>query len=292
MPSTPITGLLLTDLLATARADGVAFIHAAAIIQIPNAILLLHRGDGDDFSPYRWDLPAGYLIQPRDQLDDVIKHVVTHAAGYDLAEITGYTGHHDEADCHGRALKRTFAFTVNITDPAHTHRDTRQGHQWLLTWRNPLHFPAGTTATARHLIHAALERPAPATCPGGPEPAIADALRAGADGIYPLEAACDLLLNTLWPHRNDFTRFIHTGTSITDGTTELAHIDWPAAIAARDTGHLPCSGSENRILRLAASIAAGVPVDLREALSGLDQTNTNLVVRAVRHANGERPAHW
>jgi hypothetical protein len=122
------------------------------------------------------------------------------------------------------------------------------------------------------------------------EPGLADAVRAGAAGLYSLEAACDLIISTGWLHRDDFTRFVTTGTSLTDCGTELAHIDWQSAIASRDTGLLPCGSGENRILRLAASIAAGIPVDLDDTLSGLDQASITLVVRAIRHANGQRPA--
>jgi len=117
------------------------------------------------------------------------------------------------------------------------------------------------------------------------------AVRAGAAGLYSLEAACELVISTGWLRRDDFTRFISTGTSLTDGVTELAHIDWQSVIISRDTGILPCSSGENRVLRLAASIAAGMPVDLNDALSGLDQASISLVVRAIRHANGQRPDH-
>jgi hypothetical protein len=122
------------------------------------------------------------------------------------------------------------------------------------------------------------------------ESGLADAVRAGAAGLYSLEAACDLAIGTGWLHRDDFARFVTTATSITDGTTELAHIDWQSAITSRDAGLLPCSSGENRLLRLAASIAAGIPVNLNDALSGLDHASISLVVRAVRHANGQRPA--
>ena len=121
------------------------------------------------------------------------------------------------------------------------------------------------------------------------EPGLAGAVRAGAGGLYSLEAACELVIGTGWLRRDDFTCFIRTGTSLTDGVTELACIDWQSVIASRETGLLPCSSGENRILRLAASIAAGIPVDLNDALSGLDQASISLVVRAVRHANGQRP---
>lgn len=124
------------------------------------------------------------------------------------------------------------------------------------------------------------------------EPALAGAVRAGAAGLYSLEAACDLVISAGWLHREDFSCFVSTATSSTDGATELAHIDWQAVIASRDSGLLPCGSGENRILRLAASIAAGTPVDLNEALCGLDQSSITLVVQAVRHANGQRPADF
>ena len=117
------------------------------------------------------------------------------------------------------------------------------------------------------------------------------AVRAGAAGLYSLEAACELVIGAGWLRRDDFTRLITTGTSLSDGVTELAHIDWQAVIASRETGLLPCSSGENRILRLAASIAAGIPVNLNDVLAGLDQTRISLIVTAVRHANGQRPDH-
>jgi hypothetical protein len=55
-------------------------------------------------------------------------------------------------------------------------------------------------------------------------------------------------------------------------------------------GSFPAAAGENRILRLAASIAAGIPVDLNDALCGPGQASITLVARAVRHANGQRPA--
>jgi hypothetical protein len=120
---------------------------------------------------------------------------------------------------------------------------------------------------------------------------LADALRAGAAGLYSLEAACELVISAGWLRRDDFTRFISTGTSLTDGVAELAWIDWESVITSRDTGLLPCSNGENRVLRLATSIAAGIPVDLNDALSGLDHARISLVVCAIRHANGQRPDH-
>jgi hypothetical protein len=44
------------------------------------------------------------------------------------------------------------------------------------------------------------------------QPGLADAVRAGAAGLYSLEAACELVISTGWLRRDDFTRFIRTGT--------------------------------------------------------------------------------
>ncbi len=123
-----------------------------------------------------------------------------------------------------------------------------------------------------------------------PEPQPAAALRACAAGLYHAEAACELLIATSWPHRADFRDgFIHAGISISDGTTAMASIDWAAAVTALAAGQLPCSGAERRLLRLAASLGDGIPVDLRDALASLDDANLGLVTTAVRHAAGRRP---
>ena len=66
----------------------------------------------------------------------------------------------------------------------------------------------------------------------------------------------------------------------------MAVIGWDAAVAALDGGALPCGGGERRILHLAASIAAGIPADLGEALTGLDRAGITAAARAVLHAGG------
>ena len=121
---------------------------------------------------------------------------------------------------------------------------------------------------------------------------MAVALRAGAHGLDADEAACELLIShASWLHRDDFTaRFLHTGISITDGT-DLAHIDWPAAITALNAAELPCSSGEGQMLRLAASLGAGIPVNLRDALVGLDHANLRIAQQAVLRAGGHRPPY-
>jgi len=116
------------------------------------------------------------------------------------------------------------------------------------------------------------------------------ALRACAAGLYPDEASVELLIShSGFLHRRDFGAFVRTGISITDGTTEMAQVDWDAAITALHAGQLPVSGGERRILQLTASIAAGIPISLRDAIPGLDSRNLRLVTTAIRHAGGQRP---
>jgi hypothetical protein len=116
------------------------------------------------------------------------------------------------------------------------------------------------------------------------------ALRAHAAGLYPDEAGTELLIRHggILP-RDDFASFVHTGTSISDGTTLMAWIDWDAALTALHDGQIPLCGGEQRILQLAASIAHGFAVSLRDTLPGLDNRNLKLMTTAIRHAAGQRP---
>jgi hypothetical protein len=117
---------------------------------------------------------------------------------------------------------------------------------------------------------------------------LSDALRACSRGSHPLEAGTGLLIDCgSWLPREDFTsRFVTTGTSISDGVTLLASTDWEAAVTALHAGELPASGGERRMLLLAASIAGGTPVSLNDALPGIDRRNASLVVSAVAYAAG------
>jgi len=81
----------------------------------------------------------------------------------------------------------------------------------------------------------------------------------------------------------DFAMHIETAACISDGTP-MAWIDWGAIITALDSGRLPASGGEKRVFRIAASLAVGYPVSLRDAIPGLDRHNLELVATAIRHA--------
>jgi hypothetical protein len=87
-------------------------------------------------------------------------------------------------------------------------------------------------------------------------------------------------------HSPAFRRIIAAGSSITTGQP-LAVIRWKAAICALEAGQLPCTGSEQAILRIATSLAdPGIAVNLRDNLGSLDHRNIALVTDAITAANG------
>ena len=117
---------------------------------------------------------------------------------------------------------------------------------------------------------------------------LAAGLRAHAQGLYCLEAAAELLIARSWLHRDDFTsRFVTVHPGIGSGQL-MAVIDWPAAVAALGSG-LACSGGEQRMLKITASLADGIPVDLQDTLTGLDDDNIARLVTAILHASGKKP---
>jgi hypothetical protein len=108
------------------------------------------------------------------------------------------------------------------------------------------------------------------------------ALRAGAHGLYTLEAATSLIIaHRTWLAREDFKDHIYYG----DGT---AAIDWEAVTRSLSAGALPSSAGESRLLHLAAGLAGRAPVVLGDAVTGLDDRNVQVLVRAVLHASGRR----
>jgi hypothetical protein len=70
--------------------------------------------------------------------------------------------------------------------------------------------------------------------------------------------------------------------------TATAAIDWEAAVSALHAGELPSSGGERRILLLSASLADRAPASLGDAITGIDDSNAGLLVKAVLHASGRR----
>ena len=57
-------------------------------------------------------------------------------------------------------------------------------------------------------------------------------------------------------------------------------------VAAPGQGRLPASSGGAAVPRLAASLAGGTPVSLRDTVTRLDPRNTALLTTAIRHAAG------
>jgi hypothetical protein len=279
----PTSSALHHRLLAAARAEGISSQAVAAAIRHGGTVLLLARG-GDGFLDATWELPTARVRLPGDTLLDVLHRGVAHA-GLELDRVTGYLGHYDHEHIDA-TLMRVFGFSVSVTDPGSMRRNPLFGH----VWSRGDQLPNTTTPASRHFTLLATNTPGALREPA-PSP-FAAGLRAHARGLYPAEAAAELLIHhAFWLRRNDFTtRFVHHDHEPSHDI-DMAAIDWPAAITALDAGDLPCSGGEARILRLAASLAHGIPVDMRDALTGMDTHNADLICQAVLHTNGRRPAH-
>lgn len=100
-------------------------------------------------------------------------------------------------------------------------------------------------------------------------------LRTWAAGLLPLEAAIELIIAGV-------------NGRLLDGPWIRCdeHLTWfDPDIAAAENGHL--SGGERRVLAIATSLASrDHPVDLGDAITGVDHTNVNLVLTALAHASG------
>jgi hypothetical protein len=270
-------------LLAAARAQGAALQAATAVIHHGETVLLLaHNGDG--FLEQSWELPTAQVRLPGETLLDVLHRAVAHA-GLKIERLNGYLGHYDHRH-HDRACTRIFGFTVTVTDSTSMPRDPRLGYVWTRSDQ----LPDATVPASRHFIASATNTTLPSAPDPPPRLALGTGLRAHTEGFYPAEAAAEMLIgNAVWLRRDDFVARFVDHDPAPDGR-EMAVIDWPGAINALNAGKLPCSSSEARILRLSAGLAEGIPVDLRDALTGLDTCNIDLVCQAIRHANGHHRA--
>jgi hypothetical protein len=269
MTTAEVTARLLHDLVAGSHAEGITELAVeAAIGRDDNDGQILLIAD-PDFTDDSWQLPAGPVL-PGQTLTDAL-HPAVAAIGLSIEEVTGYLGHHDHP---GSQITRVFRFLVTVTDPEAICRHSGTGHRWVFP--DELNCPAAGMAGVPSRAM---------TMPAAGEPLLAGQLRASARGIYPDEAAVELLISHgTFLRRADFTSCFISAPASGDGTG-LAAIDWTAAITALDAS-LPCSGGEQRMLRLAASLGDGTPVDLRDALTGIDDHGIQLVVQAVLHAAG------
>ncbi|SNS89046.1 hypothetical protein SAMN06893096_1109 [Geodermatophilus pulveris] len=112
------------------------------------------------------------------------------------------------------------------------------------------------------------------------------ALLRAAVGDYAAEAAVLLLVNAgHWPAQLQQAGLVSLLGDV-DGEGMWAQVAWPDVDAALRAGTIGGSGSQLRVLRAAASLADGQPVDLGDLAAGLDRDHLALVLAAVAHAGG------
>lgn len=110
---------------------------------------------------------------------------------------------------------------------------------------------------------------------------INEAVRAWAKGIYPTEAGVELLIRdgkAIYERAPWLTELEPVG----DDRPRMVAVDVDELLAG--TG--ACSGGEQRLVRIAASMLNGPPVDLAEEIPGLDRPHQVLVLAAIAHAAG------
>jgi hypothetical protein len=106
-----------------------------------------------------------------------------------------------------------------------------------------------------------------------------EALRRWAKGLYPLEAGVELLIRAF------DSRFVSPGQPWVQQGDDPGWW-WIDVEQMTEDTFGPLSGGETRLLRIAASLLGGQPVDLSRNLAGLDRRSLQLVVTAIAHANG------
>lgn len=280
-----VTDQLVHHLVAGSHAEGTTRLAVAAAIEHDDRTLLIAALD-DDFQT-AWQLPCD-LVLPGETLLHGLARTVVVTTSLNLTDVTGYVGRYDRLiDGH---VVRTFVFTVTVADPDRICRWANIGHRWTNDPINACNTgDADGYPTSMATLRTRLIRPTPTD-------QLSASLLENAKGLLCDEAAVELLINQRsWLHRRDFVeRFVDTVTPPTTSqqptcSTDAAFVEWAGALCALDAGQLPCSSGEGQLLRIAASLAAGIPVDLRDAITGLDSTNTRLVARAIFHASGQQP---
>ena len=104
---------------------------------------------------------------------------------------------------------------------------------------------------------------------------VEDELRHWASGSPPLGAAVELLLHAGLAEEGD-------PWLIYDPRSGVRGIDFDCALAHTDE----LTGSEQRLLRIAVSLGAGLPIDLGDVVPGLRYKDAELVMIAIAHSAG------
>lgn len=106
---------------------------------------------------------------------------------------------------------------------------------------------------------------------------VSEAFRRWAKGLYPLEAGVELLVQAFdGRFANSSQPWVQQG--VAPGWW------WIDAEQMTEDNYGALSGGETRLLRIAASLLGGPPVDLSSNLAGLDGQRLQLVLNAIAHA--------
>jgi hypothetical protein len=117
---------------------------------------------------------------------------------------------------------------------------------------------------------------------------VESALLRAAVGDYAAEAAVLLLANSgHWLPQLQAARLITIaldGEAVDDGP--WAAVQWGDLDRALRTGAISGSSGQLRLLRAAASLADGQPIDLADLTAGVDRPELTLLLAALAHAAG------
>ena len=101
-----------------------------------------------------------------------------------------------------------------------------------------------------------------------------DKLRAWARGLYPNEAAVELLIRS--------GKVVYSGAPWLEEGDDRAIVD----VDRLSSGVGALSSGERALVAIAVSLLSHDPVDLREAIASLDRGNLDAVLAAIAHAGG------
>lgn len=117
------------------------------------------------------------------------------------------------------------------------------------------------------------------------------ALLRAAVGDYAAEAAVLLLADTdHWLPVLQAAGLVAIALDDADGGPWAA-VQWGELDRALRTGLITGSGTQLRLLRAAASLADGQPVDLADLTAGVDRAGLTLLLAALAHAAGSHEHH-
>jgi hypothetical protein len=119
------------------------------------------------------------------------------------------------------------------------------------------------------------------------------ALLRAAVGDYGLEAAVLLLVNSgTWLPQLQAAGLVTIaldGDAVDGGP--WAAVQWGDLDGALRAGRVSGTGGQRRLLRAAAGLAEGQPVDLADLTAGLDRAELTLLLAALAHAAGSHEHH-